>query len=51
MIESIFYGTFLGRDRLSPARLGYLALVWAVIPTWIVVHMIETMIGFYFFAG
>jgi len=51
VIESIFYGTFLGRDRLSPARFGYLLLVWAVIPTWIVVHMIETMIGFYFFAG
>src|SRR6185369_2428932 len=51
VIESIFYGTFLGRDRLSPASIGYLLLVWVLIPTWAMVNLITMMIGFFFAKG
>ena len=45
MLETIFYGTGFGRDRLSPARMAYLALVWVVIPTWLVVRFYTMLLG------
>ena len=51
MLESIFYGTFLGRDRLTLARIGYLLLIWIVIPLFLLVRLITMLLGMIFSAG
>lgn len=51
MLENVFYGAWLGRDRLSLARIAYLLLVWLVIPMWLVVRFYTMLLGLLFTAG
>ncbi|MFA6987336.1 MAG: hypothetical protein WC213_14175 [Arenimonas sp.] len=51
MLENIFYGAWLGRDRLSLARIAYLLLIWLVIPMWLVVRFYTMILGLLFTAG
>jgi len=51
MLESIFYGTFLDRNRLTLARIGYLLLIWIVIPLFLLVRLITMLLGMIFSAG
>jgi hypothetical protein len=51
MLESIFYGTFLDRNRLTLARIGYLLLIWIVIPLFLLVRLTTMLLGMIFSAG
>lgn len=51
MLENIFYGAWLGRDRLSLARIAYLLLIWLVVPMWLVVRFYTMILGLLFTAG
>jgi len=51
MLEAIFYGTFLGEDRLSPQRAAYLLLLWVLVPLGLVCLLINMMVGTIFMLG
>lgn len=51
LLETIFYGVGFGRDRLSPARIAYLFVVWAVVPMWLVLRFYTALLGLAFTAG
>lgn len=51
LLETIFYGVGFGRERLSPARIAYLFLVWAVVPMWLVLRFYTVLLGLAFTAG
>lgn len=51
MLENVFYGAWLGRDRLSLARIAYLLLIWLLIPMWLVVRFYTMLLGLLFTAG
>ncbi|MFA6985293.1 MAG: hypothetical protein WC213_03710 [Arenimonas sp.] len=51
MLENIFYGAWLGRDRLSLARVAYLLLIWLLVPMWLVVRFYTMILGLLFTAG
>ena len=51
MIDRIFYGTFLGgRSRMSPARAGYLFVIWVLVPG-LLLFMFQRMVVGMVFTG
>ena len=48
MFEKIFYGTGFGRERMSALRAGYLFLVWALVPCFLVAMFYRMVVGMAF---
>lgn len=43
MFDAIFYGSWIDRDRLTPPRIAYLALLWVGIPIGILFWMLNLL--------